>query len=415
MHAFVTGIPVAAPARGRLQVCGAFPRASASAASAASTAKAVIPQSLTTPQVQHSTPRMAAEANAEAVLDNLCALPLPAGLHMAEYIWIDGDFKVRAKGRTVSSISLADLPDWNFDGSSTGQAPGSDSEVILKPAAVYRDPFRPGDNVLVMCSAYTPAGEPIPTNTRHACNEVMEKAAHLKPWFGLEQEYFLFDPATGKPLGFPEDSEPAPQGPYYCGVGAGRAFGRKVVEAAWRAQLYAGLKVSGINAEVAPGQWEFQVGPCLGIEEGDMMWCARYILERVAEIAGLEVNYLPKPITGDWNGSGCHTNFSTEDMRLPGGYEKAIVPALEKLAAKHDEHIAAYGEGNDQRLTGKHETASISKFSWGVADRGASCRVGNDTAKKGYGYFEDRRPAGNCDSYVVSKMLVSTCCEVSDK
>jgi glutamine synthetase len=358
---------------------------------------------------------MAAEANAQAVLDDLCALPLPADVHMAEYIWIDADFNVRAKGRTVTSIKLEELPDWNFDGSSTGQALGNDSEIILKPAAVYRDPFRPGDNVLVMCSAYSPKGPPIPTNTRHSCNIVMEKAAHLVPWFGLEQEYFLFDPRIGKPLGFTEDTEPEPQGPYYCGVGTGKAFGRKIVEAAWRAQIYAGLKVSGINAEVAPGQWEFQVGPCVGIEEGDMMWCARYILERVAEIAGLEVNYLPKPVSGDWNGSGCHSNFSTEEMRQPGGYEKAIIPALEKLGAKHSEHIAAYGEGNDQRLTGKHETASINDFSWGVADRGASCRVGYDTVNKGYGYFEDRRPAGNCDSYVVSKMLVSTCCDIDDE
>lgn len=266
-----------------------------------------------------------------------------------------------------------------------------------------------------MCDTYTPEGVALPTNTRFSADQVMNSAKDLEPWFGLEQEYFLIDPATGKPVGFPADgSEPAPQGPYYCGIGAENAFGREVADASWRAQLYAGLKVGGINAEVAPGQWEFQVGPCEGIEEGDMMWMARYILERVAEIAGLIVNYDPKPVKGDWNGSGCHSNFSTKGMREAGGYEKEIIPALERLRLKHTQHIKAYGEGNDQRLTGKHETAPITEFRWGVADRGASCRVGSNIVKEGRGYFEDRRPAGNCDPYVVTKLLVETGCDVPD-
>lgn len=351
-----------------------------------------------------------------AELSRLGGLPIPAGEVQAEYVWIDGFQKLRSKSRTVPG-GVSDpsaLPDWNYDGSSCGQAPGEDSEVIMKPRAIYRDPFRGGDNILVMCDTYTPEGVPLPTNTRAACDRVMTKAASEKPWFGLEQEYFLIDNSTCKPLGFPESGEPEPQGPYYCGIGNRNAFGREVVEASWRAQLYAGLKVGGINAEVAPGQWEFQVGPCVGIDEGDQMWMARYILERVAEIAGLSVNYDPKPVKGDWNGTGCHTNFSTEGMRQEGGYEKEIIPALERLRAKHGEHIAAYGEGNDQRLTGAHETAPITEFRWGVADRGASCRVGSSVAKEGKGYFEDRRPGGNCDPYVVTKMLVSTCLEVSE-
>lgn len=353
--------------------------------------------------------------NGAAELARLSSLPL-AGTVQAEYVWIDGSFKLRSKSRTVSAgvTDPTQLPEWNYDGSSTGQAPGDDSEVIMRPRAIYRDPFRGGDHVLVMCDTYTPSGEPLPTNTRHACESVMSRAASYEPWFGLEQEYFLIDTCTGRPLGFPADAEPAPQGQYYCGIGDANAFGRDVVEAAWRAQLYAGLKVCGINAEVAPGQWEFQVGPCVGIEEGDMMWMARYILERVAEIAGLSVNYDPKPVKGDWNGSGCHTNFSTKGMREDGGYELYIKPALERLQAKHELHIAAYGEGNDKRLTGKHETAPITEFRWGVGDRGASCRVGSSVAVAGKGYFEDRRPAGNCDPYVVTRLLVSTCCDVSE-
>jgi Glutamine synthetase, beta-Grasp domain len=205
----------------------------------------------------------AMDVGAQKTLDDLMQLPLPKGVHQAEYIWIDGLGKLRSKGRTVRSIELKDLPEWNYDGSSTDQAPGEDSEVILKPGAVFKDPFRPGDNVLVMCGMYTPDGAPIATNTRDSCANVMAKAASEEPWFGLEQEYFLIRPEDGRPMGFPKDgSDPTiPQGPYYCGVGAGKVVGRQIVEAAWRAQLYAGLQISGINAEVCLGQHEFQCGP----------------------------------------------------------------------------------------------------------------------------------------------------------
>lgn len=366
------------------------------------------------------TPRMTTSSSPSSASDELSRLvnlPLDSGIVMAEYVWLDGGYKLRSKARTVNAgiTNPSDLPSWNYDGSSTGQAPGEDSEVILEPRAIYKDPFRGGQHILVMCDMYTPQGVPLPTNTRASCSKVMDNASTLEPWFGLEQEYFLIDPATKKPLGFPADgSEPAPQGPYYCGIGTENAFGREIADAAWKAHLYAGLQVSGINAEVAPGQWEFQVGPCVGIDEGDQMWMARYILERVAEIAGVEVNYDPKPVKGDWNGSGCHSNFSTKGMREDGGYERDIIPALDRLGKFHMEHINAYGEGNDQRLTGKHETAPITEYRWGIADRGASCRVGSKIAEDGKGYFEDRRPAGNCDPYVVTKLLVKNACGVSE-
>eukprot|EP00741_Cyanophora_paradoxa_P005464 tig00000889_g5297.t1 len=330
----------------------------------------------------------------------------------AEYVWLGNicptgeDFRCKTRTFTGTLPPLDKLPEWNYDGSSTGQAPGHDSEVILKPVRVYKDPFRKAPHVLVLCETMHPDGTPIPTNTRHDCNRAMELAKDHKPWFGLEQEYTLFT-SDRVPLGWPRNGYPAPQGPYYCSIGTDKAFGRDIVEAHYRACLYAGVKISGINGEVLPGQWEFQVGPCEGIEAGDDLNMARYLLHRVAEEYGVIVSFDPKPIPGEWNGSGCHTNYSTALMRAPGGYD-VIKAAIEKMSKKHAEHIAVYGQGNERRLTGRCETASIHRFSWGVADRGSSIRVPRDTEAKGYGYFEDRRPASNMDPYLVTGRIVKT-------
>jgi len=331
---------------------------------------------------------------------------------IAEYIWIGGSgMDLRSKARTLSGpvTDPSKLPKWNYDGSSTGQAPGEDSEVILYPQAIFKDPFRRGNNILVMCDCYTPAGEPIPTNKRYNAAKIFSspEVAAEEPWYGIEQEYTLLQKDTNWPLGWPIGGFPGPQGPYYCGIGAEKSFGRDIVDAHYKACLYAGINISGINGEVMPGQWEFQVGPSVGISSGDQVWVARYILERITEIAGVVVTFDPKPIPGDWNGAGAHTNYSTESMRKEGGYE-VIKAAIEKLKLRHREHIAAYGEGNERRLTGRHETADINTFSWGVANRGASVRVGRETEQNGKGYFEDRRPASNMDPYVVTSMIAET-------
>ncbi|KAL0773241.1 hypothetical protein Bca101_038392 [Brassica carinata] len=331
---------------------------------------------------------------------------------IAEYIWIGGSgIDLRSKSRTLEKPveDPSELPKWNYDGSSTGQAPGEDSEVILYPQAIFRDPFRGGNNILVICDTYTPAGEPIPTNKRARAAEIFSnKKVHEEiPWFGIEQEYTLLQPNVNWPLGWPVGAYPGPQGPYYCGVGAEKSWGRDISDAHYKACLYAGINISGTNGEVMPGQWEFQVGPSVGIEAGDHVWCARYLLERITEQAGVVLTLDPKPIEGDWNGAGCHTNYSTKSMREDGGFE-VIKKAILNLSLRHMEHISAYGEGNERRLTGKHETASIDQFSWGVANRGCSIRVGRDTEKKGKGYLEDRRPASNMDPYIVTSLLAET-------
>jgi glutamine synthetase len=333
-----------------------------------------------------------------------------------EYIWLDNDYKFRSKSRTLEvtgndDLEVNNLPHWTYDGSSTSQASGDNSEVILKPVRLFNCPFRGNNGFLILCDTYSPNGEPIGTNNRYTANMVFETAKEEEPWYGLEQEYFMIDLNTGKPVGWPRNGFPEEQGKYYCGVGAGRVFGRKVADLHYKLCLTAGVNISGINAEVAPGQWEFQVGPCTGIEAGDHLWMARYILERVAELSNTEINYDPKPFQGDWNGSGCHTNFSTLNMRR-GTAEKTgleyINDAVKILGQRHSEHMSVYGSGNERRMTGMHETAGFNTFTCGVADRGASVRIPLDTYKDKKGYFEDRRPASNCDPYLVTSVIFET-------
>eukprot|EP00890_Picochlorum_soloecismus_P002221 jgi/Picsp_1/29/NSC_00029-R1_glutamine synthetase len=338
-----------------------------------------------------------------------------------EYVWIGGtgvDF--RSKTRVVSKVpkSADDLPSWNYDGSSTGQAPGDDSEVFLKPCALFRDPFRPGNNFLVMCDTYEPPRVnpdgtvadpvPLPTNTRYQCAKNMEAVKDQEPWFGIEQEYTVLNSKTKWPLGWPQCGFPGPQGPYYCSAGAGAAIGRDLIESHMKACIYSGINISGVNAEVMPSQWEYQVGPSIGISAGDEMMMSRYLLTRCAELYNVEVTFDPKPIPGDWNGAGGHVNFSNNDTRAPGVGWDNIQKQIEKIGKRHAIHIAAYGEGNERRLTGKHETSSMHDFSWGVANRGCSIRVGRMVPVEKCGYYEDRRPASNLDPYVVTGLLVES-------
>ncbi|EPB70334.1 glutamine synthetase, beta-grasp domain protein [Ancylostoma ceylanicum] len=343
-------------------------------------------------------------------------ITIPEHKLLATYVWIDGTGEnLREKTRTLENDpgQPGKYPTWSFDGSSTYQAAkGDDSDMNLKPVAIYPDPFLGGNHKLVLCETLDPNNKPTKNNHRHACNKVMEKIDHLNPWFGMEQEYLLLD-RDGYPLGWPKHGYPAPQGPYYCGVGANKVFGREIVNAHYRACLYAGLHIFGINAEVTPGQWEFQLGTCRGIAMGDELWMARYLLHRIAEQFGVSVTFHPRPqvTSGDWNGAGCHCNFSTDQMRADGGL-KVIEEAMPKLAATHHECIRLYdphdGEDNKLRLTGRHETSSAEKFTWGVANRAASVRIPRGVAIAGKGYLEDRRPSSNCDPYQVTRMIAES-------
>lgn len=330
----------------------------------------------------------------------------------AEYIWIDGH-KPTAKLRSKTKVfegpvkSLDDISMWGFDGSSTMQAEGSDSDCMLKPVYYLPDPIRGGDDILVMNEVRKPDGSIHESNTRARLVEIAEKHKDEDAWFGIEQEYTFFKGRS--PLGWPNGGYPAPQGPFYCGVGADEVFGRDIVEDHMDICLQAGIQISGINAEVMPGQWEFQVGTLGPLEVSDQLWIARWILYRIAENYGVNATLHPKPVKGDWNGAGAHANFSTKPMRENGGL-KIIESACEKLGRKHEEHIAVYGAHNEERLTGLHETCAFHEFRYGVSDRGASIRIPMDTANNGKGYLEDRRPSANMDPYQVCAALIETTC-----
>lgn len=325
-----------------------------------------------------------------------------------EYIWLDGSKptqKLRGKTKIVTDFSgkLEDCEVWSFDGSSTGQAEGNSSDCLLKPVFICPDPQRK-NGYLVMCEVLNADSTPHETNGRATIDDEDDDF-----WFGFEQEYFLIDNETGKPLGFPVNGYPRPQGPYYCSVGATNAYGRAIVEEHLDACLEAGLNVEGINGEVAAGQWEYQIFAKGAAAAGDEIWVARYLLERIGEQYGVSVDLHPKPLGDlDWNGSGMHANFSNSTLRNAGNretYEK-ICEAFRPVVK---EHIDVYGADNHLRLTGKHETASIHDFSYGVSDRGASIRIPIATVERGWkGWLEDRRPASNGDPYKIASRIIKT-------
>ena len=328
--------------------------------------------------------------------------------YQAEYIWIDGTEPsplLRSKTKIVADGEDPGI--WGFDGSSTNQALGHDSDCVLRPVFIVPDPLRGPDDKLVMCEVELTDFTPHPTNTRAKLREVVEKYADQEPMFGIEQEYTFFK--DGRPLGWPALGYPAPQGPYYCGVGGDKMPGREIVELHTAACIDAGIGIEGTNAEVMMGQWEFQVGVLSPLDVSDHLWVARWLLFRIAEDFGVYATLEPKPILGDWNGAGAHTNFSTKAMRADGGWD-AIIAGCEAIGKKIPEHIAVYGVGIEGRLTGAHETEHFSKFSYGTSDRGASIRIPWAVAKAKKGWLEDRRPNANMDPYQVTAVITETVC-----
>ena len=331
-------------------------------------------------------------------------------MHKLEYLWLDGcnPTQIRSKTKIIKSFGRegGEAPIWGFDGSSTEQAKGSDSDCVLKPVRIYPNPLEDYDNdaSIVLCEVWNVDDTPHKTNTRRLLEEtITDIEDDIDEWVGFEQEYTLFDGV--KPYGWPDIGEPEPQGDYYCG----RNIGENIMKEHTDACIEAGVSICGTNAEVMLGQWEYQIGAGGSIHMSDDLWVARWLMERICEKHELTVSLDPKPIEGDWNGAGCHTNFSTKYTRGHGG-DEFIFKACMDLEKVHEEHMKEYGEGNERRLTGLHETQAIDTFSWGVSDRGASIRIPWQVDKDKCGYLEDRRPSSNCDPYKVSKKLIETIC-----
>jgi glutamine synthetase len=330
----------------------------------------------------------------------------------AEYIWIDAFDNTRSKLKVMDFDYLPtinDFPEWNFDGSSTGQAEGRDSDILLKPVKLYKNPFIDWCiSYLVMCECYNKDGTPHITNNRAKCVLTSEKCKSSECLFGIEQEYILFE-RNGVPYKWCAHDVPGcgSQGPYYCSIGGDRSFGREISLKHLEYCLKAGLKICGTNGEVMASQWEYQIGPLSPLDISDQLWVSRYILQRLTEDYNCYVSFHPKPYKGDWNGSGGHTNFSTKAMREKDGIDE-IKKACEKLKITHQEHMQVYGRFNNERLTGLHETSSLSDFSWGISNRGCSIRIPLNVNKDGCGYLEDRRPGANLDPYLVTDVIMNS-------
>ena len=322
-----------------------------------------------------------------------------------EYIWVDGytpEPNLRSKIKVVKEViyKLEDIPEWNFDGSSTLQAEGNNSDCILKPVRVYWSGVDTS-KIYVLCEVMNPDGTPHETNQRAKLGD-----EDVDMWFGFEQEYFIQKEFGGMILGH-DRIFVEPQGKYYCGVGS-NVVGRDIVEEHMDLCLKMGIGITGVNAEVALGQWEYQVFSKGKIKAGDDLWISRYFMEKLSEKYGYDITLHPKPIQhSEWNGSGLHTNFSTDKMRNEGGV-KYFTALFNSLESRRRQHIEVYGSDNELRLTGKYETQSIDKFSWGISDRGASIRVPVSTAKEWKGSIEDRRPASNANPYEIVKVICET-------
>lgn len=330
---------------------------------------------------------------------------------LLEFVWTDAFGCARSKTKVFAGgiPAVEKLSPWWFDGSSTGQSKGTDSDVFLKPRRVYNDPFRKGQK-MVLCDVYDDieCTKPNFSNKRAEFALLAEKHKEKECWTGIEQEYVIMDRMTNIPACWKSPDEPGagPQGPYYCGVGGAKSFRRDIVDEHLIKCLEAGVTIYGVNSEVMPSQWEFQIGTGEPLRMSDDLVMARYLLERVTEGKDVYINWHPKPYA-DWNGSGAHTNFSTKAMREEGGFE-AIKAAMVNMAETHKTDVLNYGEDNHLRLTGVHETSSLKEFSWNSNDRSMSVKLAAGVEKLGKGYFEDRRPASNMNPYLVFTTLYKT-------
>ena len=350
--------------------------------------------------------------------------PQQGQMHKLEYVWLDGNgTNIRSKVRYIKMtpkqmMTAHTIPEWVFDGSSTNQAETENSDCVLKPVKSWQNNFesRQTPSYYVLCEVMNPDGTPHESNARRKLIKAWTDSNPNKEKYmiGIEQEYTLVDPQTKKPLGWDkyENNTPPPQGEYYCGVGAEVNISRNIAEAHANMCIATDIKFEGFHPEVMLSQWEYQIGVCSPLDAADQLWMSRFLLQRIGERMDVAISYDPKPVEGDWNGSGAHINFSTVSMREDTelGYINILCANFQET---HNDAIDAYGEGNDRRLIGKYEASSSDNFTWGEGDRSASIRIPINTVKEGRGYLEDRRPSANMDPYEALTYLISTISNVN--
>jgi len=335
---------------------------------------------------------------------------------LAYYVWLDGKYNLRTKMKVQDEAIFSN---WNADGSSTFQAGLDCSEIILKPVkhvkinpkyfnmtTVYNESH---EIYIVLCEVYDKDKKVHKSNSRYKAKKIFDKYAEQEIMFGLEQEYYIVNAKTGLPDSIVYDKLEkgllTEQQNHYCYIGIEENIGRKIAEHHMYACLDCGLSISGINGEVGPCQWEFQIGPVIGIDASDQLIIARFLLMKIAEMYGCLIDFRPKPFGENISGSGCHINISTKSMREENGIDD-IYEAIEKLGNVAEQSIQIYGEENKERLSGRCETASWEKFSYSVGGRDVSIRIGYDIEREGKGYFEDRRPSSNSDFYKATSHIL---------
>ena len=337
---------------------------------------------------------------------------------IAEYVWIDEE-NLRSKIKIFTSSYMPNIttfPEWNFDGSSTGQSETEKSDLLLKPVYYCKNPFFENTETqkfyLVLCQVMNSNNTPHETNNYNKLCEVFKNVPQFvendmyESWFGIEQEYMILDKFHQIYNDTNINKFNYNKNQHYCSVGMGKSMGREIAENHMLMCINAGIKICGINSEVTPSQWEFQIGPLNAFDVSNQLWMARYILIKIAEKYDAVISFHPKPFP-ELNGSGAHTNFSTKQMREKGGLKK-IYEAIDKLSTTHKEHILVYGKHNELRLSGTNETAHIDTFSYGNCDRGSSIRIPLNVVKDECGYLEDIRPASNMDPYLVTSRILQT-------
>lgn len=349
-----------------------------------------------------------------------------------EYVWIGGNMELRSKIKVVSPheinlssaddrLNLHDVPHWNFDGSSTSQSSGTHSELKLIPVALYNNPLihistYSKKAYAVLCETTFNDYTKTNSNNRQKAFSFFNSnyVQNLESWFGFEQEYFIMNDDIKKLLHKNIDDCVLNVSKFYCSVGSRYNFFRHIAETHMTTCIDAGIQICGINAEVSPCQWEFQIGPGLNLKAADDLWMARYFLEKIAQNFNSYIIWHPKPFKL-LNGSGLHSNFSTKFMRNSNNDTnglKYIIESIDKLKSTHSTDISSFGDFNDKRMSGLYETSNFDSFHFNIdtpTDRGASVRIGYDTIKNKKGYFEDRRPASNADPYIISKFLALSC------